>query len=564
MRRGIPVQASGIMRPLRNHGVFWIGMPLATAVTAFLCYFGWQTLINREAVYYGQLLTQRLQSVVRRLDALSERTFTPAVYARLHRQRLQDLQLGDDPLIAQLVPALDEIVPNPYGILGLFTNCPSPRPLECYFDYFFDRSLPYTSQRPGPSYNPRSRPWYLVSKLHTDWVLLSFMMMVQEVPTYPRTTGLGFVKRMVWGPTDKAAGTSVTEGDEDGLWFVVASPNATQAVTRNGITTMPFLDMLFPQAPPRFTTFGVNFADIQFTAAALHDEHLRSPDCRGVTDFSGFHYNASVQCFLDGQPIHYVFKKRFDAAGQLWLLLGLSVLLLLFLYRFFCYVSRLQSENLATAAELDRGRLANAFGAKLVHDLKKGILGHLSILYEGREAEFPQQVRYIRLLNKYVSLLGNNLRGERETHWVRFTREHCLENIALILGSDITSTPGDATPFVDLTLDDVIQCRLGSTWPTFVVPEISCFRIFKNIIENYHTHGVAPLHVTMAVAGGQIQVRATNPVAGDTTARTSGFGLAIIRQLVADNFGPAAEVHEQIQQGQYCLEIRFPIWSAIP
>lgn len=194
--------------------------------------------------------------------------------------------------------------------------------------------------------------------------------------------------------------------------------------------------------------------------------------------------------------------------------------------------------------------LTQAIGARLVHDLKKGIISQLNRLEKEPDAEnLENHFKHLELLNKYIHLLSSNLKHEREVDWILFTPATYQNYLKLILGAP---TPAEmATP---------------SDWPQFFVPEISFYRILKNIFENFNNYGSGTLELDFKEASGRITLKAINDIAeaeGEKQTSTH-LGIEIIQQLLADNFGEDCLVKQEKGNEKYCLTLTFPALQEKP
>ncbi len=521
----------------KEHIVIKLGMALCVALIAIGVWLAWAYLLDREAVRYGTEMSERLRHTVADVDQITQSTFTPTYYAALHRQPLSTLHLDDDPTMQQFIHQLGDVIRNPRGGGAMFTECPATDPVACYHDFLF--GVP--NIRDPKNYNPKGRPWYILAYGHTDWVVFPFFPTKSAVPGFPKIPSIGFAKRIVVG-ADKIP--------TDGIWLVLFTPAAPTG------SVSPLLEMLFRGAPPPMTLHDLSISStIMFPRAILANDRPWPLTCSGVSHVEWFSYSANVHCLLNGDMVHYSFTKPYDHPAHAAALALFAILLLISAWRF------LRSLTEKTRA-IEEGRLAAAIEAKLVHDLKKGILPQLNQLETDATPALARHRHYLTLLNKYVALLGSNLRREREAHWIPFTRETCCEYFRWILGEIpihvVTTTDGD--PFVTIVYDTTLTVQPHGTWPALYVPEMAFYRILKNIVENYNTHGYGGLTMTMQHTNDWILLRATNAVSARaaTDHTTPHLGIAIIRQLLTDNFGSTATLVQHLALTNYTLTLRFP------
>lgn len=526
------------VRTYKERIVIGLGMALCVALVGIGAWLAWASLLDREAVRYGATLSERLRQTVAHIDQITQSTFTPAYYAVLHRQPLATLQLDDDPTVQQFIRRLDDVIRNPIGGGALFTECPAADLALCYYDFLF--GVP--NVRDPKNYSPKGRPWYILTHGHTNWVVFPFFPTKSAVPGFPKIPSIGFAKRIVVG---------ADEAPTDGIWLVLFTPAAATSASS------PLLEMLFHGAPPPMTLHDLSISStVTFSQALLASTASWPLTCAGVSHVTGFSYSANVSCLLNGDAVHYTFTKPYDHPFHAALLALIALLTLIGAYRL------LQSIVEKTRA-IEEGRLAVAIEAKLVHDLKKGVLLQLNQFTTERAPDLVRHRHYLTLLNKYVALLGHNLRREREAHWIPLTRETCTEYFRWILGDiplHVVAAVGGAA-FVTLRYDAALTMESHREWPAIFVPEMAFYRIVKNIVENYHTHGYGGLTMTLHAANGWITLGATNaaPMRASTDDRAPHLGLVIIRQLLTDNFGAAATMTQQCTATQYALTLRFPL-----
>lgn len=534
---------------MRRDPLLWLGTILAAVILGLGAAGVWTLLLHREAIQYGVLLTERLRAVVQRIDIATRQTFTPEYYHRLHRQPLLHMTLEEDATWQEYIRTLAPIIQNPVGGGAIFTDCRRDNLAECYSDFLF--GLP--NVRTLKNYDPKGRPWFTLTRDHTDWVALTFLPDKKSVPGYPKIPAIGFAKRILIDPTGES---------DEGIWVVVITPHVTEPQQRETFVSSPLLDMLFEGQRPPIQRLDAAFTILTFPAAVLSTEARLAPACRGITSGLGMTYEASVDCRINEASIHYVFTKRYDRPIVLRAIFLVALVLLFAVHWWLWGLVRLRRRHAQATLALERGRLATAVGARLVHDLKKGILFELNKLETVSADDLAYHRKYLRLLTKYVNLLGSNLRREREPSWIPFTPEALRSYSALIFGTDGIWTTGalTANTFLEITYADQLTIRSATNWPPFAVPEMALYRMMKNIVENYTVHGTGALRIGMRARDDLIVIEATNAIAVGHAppSDATGLGISIIHQLLEDNFGAAARVEQQQRSDRYTLTLTIP------
>lgn len=300
---------------------------------------------------------------------------------------------------------------------------------------------------------------------------------------------------------------------------------------------------------------------------------------------SFFAYSASVKCSVADRDIHYFFSKRYDHPLFLYLILFLAITAEIMVVRFFIYVGRLQDQNILGIIELERERLMLEVGAKLVHDIKKGVMTQLNTLYQefGSDLEMEmmqpdfverfqtrlkRHFQHIDFLNKYINLLTANLRREKESNWVRLDCEKLKEYLHLVFPSDRFEESSERlleekAVFTYDPSERVSRLIYSDSYQGFMVPEMSFFRILKNISENFNAYGRENLSMEIRADSNLncVDFKAVNPV-GEYEAKigsSSKLGLSIIKQLLSDNFGSESKILFYQKQGKFFLEMNFPM-----
>ncbi len=326
------------------------------------------------------------------------------------------------------------------------------------------------------------------------------------------------------------------------------------------------------------------FASLDFfpqefaSATVLPNSCQAMTDVHGVTDFS-----ASVRCLLGERTVYYHFRKNYDHAWALIFLIGLALLSLWYLVRWILATERLKQEHFEKSLQLACEKTVFDVGAKLVHDLKKGVLSQLNALREQYGSDFDLEMtqpdfkirlkegfdnhfQVLEFLNKYMSLLTANLKHQPESHWVKLNHDRFIDYfkatftpISLDQSGDENTTSGICVVFS--ATNRHAEIFLGEDDFSLWVPEMSFYRILKNISENYNAYGKGRLILNFKqIPNSSVFVLTAENFISATSEKNSstGLGLIIIKQLLKDNFGEEDAV-EIFNDGMiYRLTIRFP------
>ncbi len=310
----------------------------------------------------------------------------------------------------------------------------------------------------------------------------------------------------------------------------------------------------------------------------------RSIKCDSMTDIHTlFYYSASVNCHIGERPVRYFFAKDYDRPGVLIVILILAISGEVGVFYFFSYVGSLQDQNIDKTIEIEREKMILEIGAKLIHDIKKGVITQLNTLHQefGRDLELEmlqpdfalrlkssltKHFQAVDFLNKYINLLTANLRGEREAHWIDLDYNQLKNYLLLIFPvSQFHEIEMDSESVSFIYRPDgsnpVIQ--RGRSYRGCHVPEMSFFRILKNISENFNAYGIEHLEIELACDRVARQVRLTtrneiNDIE-TTNGESSNLGLILIKQLLIDNFGQESRMQVNHDAGVFVLELVFPL-----
>lgn len=342
-------------------------------------------------------------------------------------------------------------------------------------------------------------------------------------------------------------------------------------------------------------TFGI----ASFSEKARNDYHLTTLDffprefdssflqnkqasnCQAMTDVHAFaNFSASVTCTFDDKPVYYHFRKDYDHPFYLMLILGVAIITT---YRIIISVDRLRQENFTKTLELTREKAVFEVGAKLVHDLKKGVLSQLNALadeygedlaLEMKQPDFNQRLeaklgehfKAIDFLNKYMSLLMVNLKRQPELHWINLDSRSLTNYVRAVFSPTTLNTQPKSKGVLGSQLtfnsaDRSADIAFGENGFSFWVPEMSFFRILKNISENYNAYGQGKLvlNISPDLENLKVKMTAKNAVLPSPQKTSTGLGLTIIKQLIIDNFGADTSVDIFNDEKNYSLTLSFPL-----
>ena len=100
--------------------------------------------------------------------------------------------------------------------------------------------------------------------------------------------------------------------------------------------------------------------------------------------------------------------------------------------------------------------------------------------------------------------------------------------------------------FVYNPSQSVSELQWGDRFGGFKVPEMSFFRILKNLSENFNAYGKGDLSIEISAdrQSGQVTLKTANEANENIKERadSTNLGHIIIRQLLADNFGDESKL----------------------
>lgn len=326
----------------KEKALFISGLLVTTLTVGLLFYFFWSTLISMEAKTYGKELTLRLQKLVVGIDREFTKGMDRDLYQALHQKPLSRLQLQTNPKILALQEGLTQNVHNGEEAMALFTDCPETDKSICYEQFYSPNRSKIKVVRQG--YDPKSRPWYIATRAHTDWVVLHFMLRSRSRESgYPTSWGIGIARRYFGGPAEEHAFWKSREDrehfaqdlqDEKGIWFLLTFAGETPEGEN------PFLKMLYPGEKHPFQNFDTSFRTIRFPQDLLQGRKEPVLQCASINNWRGWWYEANVSCHFNGEPIQYTFSKRYDHPVIFILLIGMALAVLYVSFLFFRFVYR--------------------------------------------------------------------------------------------------------------------------------------------------------------------------------------------------------------------------------
>ena len=552
-----------------------LGMTVGVLIGVFLVYVVWKGLITRESIDYAKKFSLQIKERVVAVDNASTEGFSPELYQWLHKKPLSEMpQLTRTPALTEILQKVRNVFDDPKIEMSLFTDCNTKTYARCYHDSDMDVIRP---EFPNPTvgYDPKSRPYYLATRTHTDWVLLNFMLRGQSrTSDYPPTYGSVLVKHILKNSAEEKELALLAKDreklshymqNEMGIWLSFWSSDAA---------TFPNASLLRSVAKGKmdaFQSFDIFYQNLRFPKKVLTGEGPLQVVCDATSALLGpFSYKATVPCHINGEPIQFIFSKTYDhPAHLLALMLGFFSLLAIAFW-FFNYVEGLQDQN-----------IQKIIGAKLVHDLKKGIVTQLDNLHQefGNDLEeeaarpdfisrlqtkLAEHFAHLQILHKYMNLLSNNLNRKKEQTWVPLTPEKFKEYLGWILGP-VPMTFQESLLQGGLFLECVmntqeILCKTTVPFPNFVVPEMAMYRILKNIWENFNAYGAGEFLISIERKSGGMLLKTRNPISSQKISgeTSTHLGMMIIRQLLEDNFGRQSKIRQEQKRGLFTLEIFFP------
>ena len=315
----------------KEKGLLWFGMAFSITLVVSLSFLTLDFLVKREATQYGNLFLNQLRRVVSEVNQTVTHWLTPEQYAKLHRKPISHLQIWKTSEAQTMVEEVAESLRNPDGVFGFYTNCFLANEAECYDDLLFNgKNIVFRD-----NYKPRDRPWYAVSRGNSDWVVLSYLISKQAISGYPTAWALGFVRRFPVSMNESSPKKDQQER-EDGIWVITSSPNPTAvSYDTEKIRSMSVLNMLLGETPTSFKNFDLSLKTLHFPVETLNPNFPLNPNCNSIISFKGFAYSANVQCWLNQEPVQFLFTKYYDHPIREILVLVVGLLLLVGVWRFF-------------------------------------------------------------------------------------------------------------------------------------------------------------------------------------------------------------------------------------
>lgn len=343
-----------------------------------------------------------------------------------------------------------------------------------------------------------------------------------------------------------------------------------------------------PEIKKKYPVHDFDYFPRTFTPLVNINDAKDKITCYAMTDVHSFSsYTANVRCYFDKQYIHYHFKKDYDHFYYLILLVGLAVFGSYQLIRLIIYVETLKEQNINKTLELAKEKVILEVGAKLVHDLKKGAMAQINNLYqefgsdldeemiqpdfkERFKNKLDQHFEHIGFLNKYMSLLMVNLKRQKEGNWILLDLEKLKQylktvfSISSFTDQEILHDSGKVE-FLFEPNNLVGHLNYSNHFSSFWVPEMSFFRILKNISENYNAYGEGSFSLEFTTTNhekNQVVIKAKNSNRHKAENEDSTqLGLVIIKQLILDNFGKESKILVDKNEKEYCLTLIFPLFK---
>ncbi len=336
------------MNYFKEKGLLWFGMLFAFALVLIIVSLSWSRLVHWEASHYGKELVERLRTVISEIDHDVDFSFTPTLYNYLHQQPLAKLHLNKNTEVTQFVNRIVNRISNWHGVVSMFTDCPETNKALCYERFALKTAIYKPIIREG--YDPKSRPWYIATRSHTDWIVLNFMIRSSSRESgYPTTWGIGIVKHILADSSEEIELTKRASHkeifatqlkNEHGIWLLLnfATSNLEYIKGEKTVPDFPFLNMLYAGKTHPFQEFDVYFRAIRFSPAMLAQTKPLKTTCDVIKKFKGLSYQADVVCQASGEPIHFLFTKKYDHPTH-FIILGCFGLILLYgFYYFLCFV----------------------------------------------------------------------------------------------------------------------------------------------------------------------------------------------------------------------------------
>lgn len=571
-----------------HKGLVVFGMIFAVIITVVCLYILWKSLVSREAKIFGKKFIHNMKEMVMEVDAETKKVFTTEFYDQVHKKPISKNEWMDSKIIKDYQKRIEKITHLSPIIVAFFTDCYPERSATCYAD-----TDPKDTDNRG--YDPKSRPWYLATRSHTDWVLLQFMLSGRtKFAGYPTVSSIILAKHILRDTREEAElklkalnkeKFAIELENEKGLWLSIALVELPDSFEPKYYVSSRFLlKSLLPNEMENFENLDVSLRTMRFPKAMFQNNVPMKVSCDAITKIKFMQYSAIVACQVNEEPIQFFFNKSYGQPAHA-VALGLAGSFLIFIfYRFFSHVYRLQQQNIQKTIDLEKGRLIPAIGAKLVHDLKKGIVTQLNSLeqeynqdfdLESAQPDFKERLKerlkhhfkYLHMLNRYMNLLNNNLKQKKEGTWIVLSKEHFKDYVSWIMGVVVFEETHFETAGTFLKLmisadkEKPVELKISVDFPEFSVPEMSFYRILKNLWENYNTYGGGVFELSLTHSHGKIILETTNQIQGLTKSeeKSTQLGMMIIRQLLQDNFGKKSDMNWEKKDNRFFCKLTFPI-----
>lgn len=506
------------------------GTLFSLCLAVILGHLLWKELIGKEAINYGELFVRKLHLSVKEVD----KTLFKTVVAPYEQGK--DLKK----LMKDWEKSLKPILKTNKFFVGFYKSCSADQVNKCYFDTD-------PTGRDIRNYTPKSRPWYLASRSHNDWVFIHLMRLrATRRVGYPPQMGYSLSRQM------KINGESII--------FNIFFTEKIFAQRSSEELKQPILNLANPKYKNHFLEIDSVTSHLRFKT---QQENI-DVQCYKATKYGEYYINylANVYCVTNSENIQFFIHKKYDHLFHFVILIFILLLMVTIMCFWFVKISNMQKQAIQDRIEVEKERTARTIGARLIHDLKKGLLANLNLIKQNYETDFEEELlqpdfeerllenfkhhfKYLDFLNRYVSLLTNHMNRLPEESWIALDKKSLQEYLKWILGEK--SIVFEEIFNKNLVLDLKISANNHEN-PTilvnpdllgFKVPEMSFYRILKNLWDNYNAYGSGFFTLKANLENGYVHFMSTNDLKPENEIKveSTGLGLTIIKQLLEDNFG---------------------------
>lgn len=565
-----------------NTKLFLLGFILSLLLLLFLYWIVLNFLMQKEANQVSKQFLKNLGSIVQTIDEQTKTTLNKEYYDKLHQQRINFIADADLQRAEDYVGILREKLQSPFLRVALFTDCDEKYKVHCYYDNETKATDKTTN------YNPKSRPWYFNTRAHQDWVLSSQIISGDtRRQGYPAVWGLVLTQHKTYDPNfqlEKGPDgyySSYNDKLETGVWislllsYTKNYSNLKFAVQKEA-TNEDFI-RLMTKGISHLQNVDLFFQSLRFPSDLTFADFEQKTSCQSIIQAKGLWYDAKSICQFYNHTMQFSFQKEYDQYFTLVLLALLFCLCCLIVYFLFRKFFQMQQKAFNQKLLLEKDQAAREMGARLVHDLKKGVLARLNLFrfdyendfeLESEQEDFLPRLKtnlnshfqVLKLLNRYIDHLVLSFQRRREKIWKLFSKDS-IQQIATWLDVHLTWEHNTSqTEFLKLSYDaknNQMQASAHANLPNFWIPEFAMFRVFKNIIDNFHAYGTGTLELTWTENQDQICLEAKNTI-GLQKQNSTQLGLKIIQQILEDNFGQSVNLKQTTLSGVYDLKLCFP------